>query len=96
MSSEVLTFNTESAILARILESDGADLTPEAAKYLLSMKFPPQDEDRVDELSAKARAGALMEAETQELDSYLHVGSLVAVWQSKARRILKHAPPSES
>jgi uncharacterized protein YnzC (UPF0291/DUF896 family) len=54
------------------------------------MKLPSGDEDRVNELSAKARAGSLTEAETQELDSYLHIGSLLAVIQSKARRLLKN------
>jgi hypothetical protein len=28
------------------------------------------------QLLAKARAGSLMEAETQKLDSYLHIGNL--------------------
>jgi hypothetical protein len=43
---------------------------------LLSVKLPSGDEDRVNELSAKARAGALTEAEAGELDGYLHIGSL--------------------
>jgi hypothetical protein len=51
---------------------------------LLSIKLPARDEERVDELSAKARAGLLSETESQELDGYLHVGTLVAVLQSKA------------
>jgi hypothetical protein len=92
MSSQVITPNSEAAILARILQADERQLTPEAARYLLSMKLPPADEDRVNQLSAKAREGSLTEAETQELDSYLHIGSLLAVMQSKAR---KHAPSSQ-
>jgi hypothetical protein len=92
MSSQVITPNTEAAILARIIQADERQLTPDAAQYLLSMKLPSGDEDRVNELSAKARAGSLTDAEAQELDSYLHVGSLLAVMQSKARRLLKHAP----
>jgi hypothetical protein len=90
MSSQVVTPNTEAAILARIIQSDDRQLTPEAARYLLSMKLPSADEDRVNELSAKARDASLTEAETQELDSYMHIGSLLAVMQSKARRLLKH------
>jgi hypothetical protein len=90
MSSQVISPDTEAAILARIIQSDERQLTPEAARYLLSMKLPSADEDRVNELSAKARDGSLTEAETQELDSYLHIGSLLAVMQSKARRLLKH------
>jgi hypothetical protein len=95
MSSQVITPNSEAAILARIIQADERQLTPEAARYLLSMKLPPADEDRVNELSAKAREGSLTEAEAQELDSYLHIGSLLAVMQSKARRLLKHAPSSQ-
>ena len=87
MISQVITPNSEAAILARIIQADERQLTPEAARYLLSMKLPPADEDRVNQLSAKAREGSLTEAETQELDSYLHIGSLLAVMQSKARRL---------
>ncbi len=95
MSSQVITPNTEAAILARIIQTDERELTPDAARYLLSMRLPSGDEDRVNELSAKARAGSLTDAEGQELDSYLHIGSLLTVMQSKARRLLKHAPPSQ-
>jgi hypothetical protein len=52
---------------------------PDAARYLLSIQLPPSDEDRVNELSAKAWAGSLTEAETKELDSYLHIDSILAV-----------------
>jgi hypothetical protein len=95
MSSQVITPNTEAAILARIIQTDERELTPDAARYLLSMRLPSSDEDRVNELSAKARAGSLTEVESQELDSYLHIGSLLAVMQSKARQLLKHLPPSQ-
>jgi hypothetical protein len=50
-----------------MLEPDDRELTPDAARYLLSIKLPTSDEDHVDELSAKARAGSLTEAESQEL-----------------------------
>lgn len=89
MSSQVVTPNTEAAILARIIQADEKELTPDAARYLLSMKLPPDDEDRVNELSAKARAGSLTEAETQELDSYLHIGFLLGIVQAKARGLLQ-------
>jgi len=94
MSSQVITPNSEAAILARIIQADEEELTPDAARYLLSMRLPSADEDRVNELSAKARAGSLTDVESQELDSYLHIGSLLAVMQSQARRRLKEAPAS--
>lgn len=83
-----MTSNTETAILARMFESE-QELTPEAARYLLSIKLRSDDQDRVDGLSAKARAGSLTEAETRELEGYLHIGGLIAVLQSNARRLLK-------
>ena len=75
MSSHVLTPNTEAAILARVIESDPSPITGDVARCLLSMRLPPADEERVNELSAKARAGSLGENEAQELDSYLHIAA---------------------
>jgi hypothetical protein len=92
MSSQVFTPNTEAAILARIIQSEEREITPEVARYLLSMKLPSSDEERINELSAKARSGSLTDSETQELDSYLHIGILLGVMQAKARRLLKFAP----
>ena len=46
------------------------------------MKLPSSDEERDTELSAKARCGTLTDSETQELDSYLHIGILLGVMQS--------------
>ena len=92
MSSQVVTPNTEAAILARIIQSDERELTPDIARYLLSMKLPVSDEARVHELSAKAQSGSLTESETQELDSYLHIGILLGVMQSRARQHLKSEP----
>ncbi len=89
MSSQVLTQNTEAAILARVIEADETEITPDVARYLLSMQLPNADRDRVDELSAKARSGSLSNAEEAELDSYLHIGSLLGVMQSRARKLLK-------
>ena len=91
MSSQVVAPNTEAAILARVIESDPAAITPDVARYLLSMQLPEADNERVDELSAKARAGSLTEEEVHELDGYLHIGRLLAVVQSRARRVLKNA-----
>jgi hypothetical protein len=52
------------------------------------MQLPEAERKRVDELSAKSRSGSLTDAEENELDSYLDIGSLLAVMQSRARRFL--------
>ena len=93
MSSQMAAANTEAAILARVIESGPSTITPDVARYLLSMRLPRSDEERVNVLSAKARAGSLSEIETQELDSYLHIGRLLAVMQSRARRLLQNPGP---
>lgn len=92
MNPPVATPNTEAAILARIIRGDDDPLTPDVARYLLSMRLPSSDEERVNELSVKAQAGSLTNAETQELDSYLHVGFLLGVLQVKARGLLNQEP----
>ena len=89
MNSQAVYGNTEAAILGRIIQADEPELTPDAARYLLAMRLPSGDEERVNELSERARAGSLTGPETQELDSYLHVGSLIAAVQAKARSLLK-------
>jgi hypothetical protein len=88
MTSSAATPNTEAAILARMIVADQAAITPEIAPYLLSIRLSPADETRVNDLSEKARSGSLSDAETVELDSYLHIGSLVGIVQARARRLV--------
>lgn len=88
MSSQLITPNTESAILARLIQSR-EDITHEVAQFLLSIDFESDDLKRMDALSEQARKGSLTPEEEAELDSYLHVGSLLSIMQSRARRVLK-------
>ena len=92
MTSTIASPNTEATILTRMVQADDRELTPDTARYWLSMKLPAVDEERVDELSATARAGSLTESEKQELESYLQVGIFLSIMQSKARRLLKIKP----
>jgi len=69
-------------------------VTPDDARYLLAMQLPRSDAERVNELSAKARAGSLTAAEEQELDSYLHISRLLAVLQSRSRRLFPNSDRS--
>ncbi len=88
MSSQVVTPNTEAAILARLIQARDS-MSRDVAEYLLSLDFESSDIDRMNFLSERAREGNLTQEETAELDSYLHVGSLLSILQSKARRFLK-------
>jgi hypothetical protein len=91
MSSQVTGSNTEAAILARLIQIGEEQLSRGAAEYLLSIRFGERDIARMNELSELARQGKLTTQEQAELDSYLHVGNLLAVIQSKGRRALQRS-----
>lgn len=93
MIATVADNRSEASILARVLEAQARDLTPGAAEYLLSIRFPDADAARMNELSHRAQQGTLTADELQELDSYIHVGNFLALMQSKARRRLALTRP---
>ncbi|MGA8539721.1 MAG: hypothetical protein WB566_09490 [Terriglobales bacterium] len=91
MSSHITNPNTEAAILARLIQIGQQELSRGAAEYLLSIRFGDRDIARMNELSESASQGKLSSEEQAELDSYLHVGNLLAVMQSEGRRALQRS-----
>jgi hypothetical protein len=91
MSSHITSRNTEAAILARLIQTEQQELPRGAAEYLLSIRFGDRDTARMNELSELARQGKLTSEDQAELDSYIHVGNLLAVIQSKGRRALQRS-----
>ncbi len=89
MSSHTTSQNTEAAILARLIQIEQQELSRGAAEYLLSIRFGDRDVARMNELSELARQGNLTAEDQAELDSYIHVGNLIAVMQSRGRRALQ-------
>lgn len=79
----------ESAILERAICADNASWSPEAARAVLAFKLADADLRRADELAAKARTGALTDAERQHLENYLHVGRIVEFMKARAFLSLK-------
>jgi hypothetical protein len=88
-SPGVETFDT--AILTRAISRTRASLSQDFAEEILQWDFPPEDKQRMAELSAKARAGNLTSEEESEIDSYVRVGHIVNLMQAKARLSL---PPA--
>jgi len=82
---------TEAALWGRLIDPASADLSTEAARYILGLQFPQSDIDRMQELAEKARAGALTLEEHIEMDSYERVGQVLSLMKSKARKSLKKA-----
>ena len=78
-------------ILLRTLRPNEGDLPPETSRWLLGVQLSPEDRAKVNQLAAKARAGALTEDERSELDEFERVTSFLELMQSKARLSLKRA-----
>jgi hypothetical protein len=95
MSSQPLSPNREANIWARLMQAQRDDPSQEVARYLLSIGFGERDRDRMQQLADRSESGTLTDDERAEFDSYLHVGNLLAVIQSKARVTLRQDPPNE-
>ena len=91
ISANLMTNPTEVAIWERVIHPDG-QLTPQTARAILRLKFPPQDEQRMQELAKKAQKGKLSPDEDVEIEDYERVGTMLSILKSKARRVLKHVP----
>ena len=81
----------ELAIWERVFLPDPRRITQEQARYLLDVRFPQSDLDRINELSEKADAGTLESEEKAELERYVHIGHLLSILKAKVRGRLKKA-----
>ena len=88
MKIRTLTPGTEVGVWLRILHPDG-ELSPAVARAILRLSFPAGDKERMHELSAKARAGALSPEEENDMDTFERAGALLSTLKSKARQVLK-------
>jgi hypothetical protein len=88
MSSHSANINIEPVIWARLMQAQRHEISPETARYLLSIEFGESDRDRIEYLAGQSEAGALTVDEQAEFDGYLHVANLLALMQSKARVVL--------
>jgi hypothetical protein len=88
MKTEMRTTAADGAIWDRVIEFNG-DLSPPAARALLKLSFSNGDHQRMGQLSAKARAGALTPQDQREMDTFEQLGCLLDILHSKARRVLK-------
>jgi hypothetical protein len=84
---------TEAEVFRRIFEPEKPNLSRAAAQSILQLDFKPEDRARMNTLAEKARQGKLRKQEDQELETYIQVGHLLAIMQSKARQSLKKAAP---
>jgi hypothetical protein len=88
-TQQVHNSSTQAGILARLIRPEDDTLTPEAAEGLLCIRFEQRDLDRMHELAMKNQDGTLKPQEQEEMENYRHVGYLLDLIHSKARRALK-------
>ena len=89
MSSHVLSPNLEADIWARLVRAHDEALSADLAKFLLSIDFAEEDEERMQELADRSSAGTLTSQERAEMDGYLHIANFLAVLQANSRVALK-------
>jgi hypothetical protein len=82
---------TEVGILARAIDEENADFTPDVARAVLKLRLHPRDQQRMHELAAKAQAGTLTDEERTEALNYDRATLMLSLWQSKARNLLRRA-----
>ena len=59
---------------------------------MLKLGFSDKEQARMHELADKNQAGTLTQEESAELDNYVNAGDMLAILQSKARKLLKKTP----
>jgi hypothetical protein len=76
---------TESDILSEVIAAHRGDLSPEVARSVLKWKFKAVAVRRINQLAVRNRTGTITDADREQLQRYLRVGSLVNLIQAKAR-----------
>jgi hypothetical protein len=95
MKTAQLPPTTEAAIWARVIHGN-SELTRPVARAILKLEFPAADQERMHELSQKARDGTLTSDEEFEIDNYERVGTMLAILKSRSRKLLKRTPRRRS
>jgi hypothetical protein len=87
MRTKPPTVDAETAFWQRVRLQ--GDLSVPQARALLKLQFSDDDQARMKELSAKARAGTLEPQEQIDIDLYEQLGCLLDILHSQARRALR-------
>jgi hypothetical protein len=74
--------------LDRLLEPLARSLTPAAARAVMNFRADSETQRRIAELADKCNEGQLTPQERQEYEAFVRAIDLIAILQSKARRLL--------
>ena len=81
--------NSEAAILDRVFRPNAGGWPRAAAEAILEISFEARDRERMSRLLERAKAGELSPEETEMLENYRHIGRLLELMKSRARRSLR-------
>ena len=74
-----------------LIEPNDDDINAEAARFILSLTFTGETQDRIQELLKKNREEKLTPEEQADLDHYLKSDNHLSILKSKARLSLMRA-----
>src|SRR5437667_9633588 len=80
---------SEAAIFGRLLSNSKGEMSPQLARYVLTLGFTDDDQARMGDLAERNQDGALSSEERQELLNFVKAGHLLALLQSRARKALE-------
>ena len=80
---------SEAAILGRVFKPGTGGWPRAAAEAMLGVSFDSEDRNRMTALLDRAKAGELSTGEAEELEHCRHVGRLLELMKSRARRSLQ-------
>ena len=84
--------SSEAAILDQVFRPNAGDWPRAAAEAILSVGFDQNDRDRMTQLLEKTKAGELSTEDAETLENYRHIGRLLELMKSRARRSLQNTP----
>ena len=80
---------TTHAVLDELLDPVSHCLTLEVAHRVTQLRAPESVQRRMEQLAARSSEGTLSAQERHEYEAYVSAGTLIAVLQSKARKLLR-------
>jgi hypothetical protein len=89
MGAHQSSIDFEPVIWSRLIQAPKVPISPDVARYLLSIDFSETDHARMQELMDKSNEGALTPPETAELDGYVNIANVLSVMHSQARVALR-------
>lgn len=80
--------SSETAIWARVIQAGNSPMSPDAARYFLSLGFGQADLTQMHELAVRNQQGELSPEEVETLRNFRQIGLQLDLLRSQARLVL--------